>query len=385
MSIQKAVKVVFMKKRNLIAVLAALGIVCGIFFFARTRSDDSRGTLTIWYVESAVGADRLSKLAEGYNKSTSRAELPVKLKGFADEEALAAAFDSGAPDLVFTSHYRAFDMAARGKLADMSDYIKPSSLAYPKELSSRNECIGKSFFPVGYDVPILLRNTALCQGADLSTLPALTHSAQSYYEKTGTPFYAVDSYSALFFTAFLREGEEFTAELTSKPSEAYALLYNSLAENAYTGAAALYADSAAQRVFSGELACAVTSVSALSLTLESPFAISAVPPLTTESGQGALGEAWGFAVAALGSRSMNDISAFLSYVFSDNRDARLALQSRLVPAQEATLITRDGLYTALLTLDPGGITALPAADSAFCTRRDTFERDFRARMAFLGA
>lgn len=385
MSIESALRIKHMRKRNLIAVLAALGIVCGIFFFARTRSDDSRGTLTIWYVESTVGADRLSKLAEGYNKSTSRAELPVKLKGFADEEALAAAFDSGAPDLVFTSHYRAFDMAARGKLADMSDYIKPASLAYPKELSSRNECIGKSFFPVGCDVPILLRNTALCQGADLSTLTALTLSAQSYYEKTGTPFYAVDSYSALFFTALLREGEEFAAELTSKPTEAYALLYNSLAENAYTGAAALYADSAAQRVFSGELACAVTSVSALSLSLESPFAISAVPPLSTESGQGALGEAWGFAVAALGSRSMNDIATFLSYVFSDNRDARLALQSRLVPAQETSLITRDGLYTALLTLDPGGITALPAADSAFCTRRDTFERDFRARMAFLGA
>lgn len=385
MSIQKAVKVVFMRKRNLIAVLAALGIVCGIFFFARTRSDDSRGTLTIWYVESAVGADRLSKLAESYNKSTSRAELPVKLKGFADEEALAAAFDSGAPDLVFTSHYRAFDMAARGKLADMSDYIKPASLAYPKELSSRNECIAKSFFPVGCDVPILLKNTALCQGADLSTLPALTHSAQSYFDETGAAFYAVDSYSALFFTTLLREGEEFAAELTSKPTETYALLYNSLAENAYTGAAALYADSAAQRVFSGELACAVTSVSALSLTLESPFAISAVPPLTAESGQGALGEAWGFAVAALGSRSMNDIAAFLSYVFSDNRDARLALQSRLVPAQETSLISRDGLYTALMTLDPGGITALPAADSAFCTRRDTFERDFRARMAFLGA
>lgn len=385
MSIQKAVKVVFMKKRNLIAVLAALGIVCGIFFFARTRSDDSRGTLTIWYVESAIGADRLSKLADSYNKSTSRAELPVKLKGFADEEELAAAFDSGAPDLVFTSHYRAFDMAARGKLADMSDYIKPASLAYPKELSSRNECIGKSFFPVGCDVPILLRNTALCQGADLSTFPALTHSAQSYFDETGAAFYAVDSYSALFFTALLREGEEFTAELTSKPTEAYALLYNSLAENVYTGAAALYADSAAQRVFSGELACAVTSVSSLALTLESPFAISAVPPLTTESGQGALGEAWGFAVTALGSRSMNDIAAFLSYVFSDNRDARLALQSRLVPAQETSLITRDGLYTALLTLDPGGITALPAADSTFCTRRDAFERDFRARLAFLSA
>lgn len=384
MSTQKAVKVVFMKKRNLIAVLAALGIVCAVFFFARTRSDDSRGTLTIWYVESALGADRLSKLAESYNKSTSRAELPVKLIGFADEEALASAFDSAAPDLIFTSHYRAFDMAGRGKLADMSAYIKPDSLAYPKELSSRNECIGKSFFPVGCDVPILLENTELCQGADLSTLPALTASAQNYYDETGKPFYAVDSYSALFFTALLREGEEFTAEFTSKPTKAYALLYNSLAENAYTGAAALYDDSAAQKVFSGELPCAVTYVSALPMTLESPFAISAVPPLSEESGQGALGEAWGFAVTALGSRSMNDIAAFLSYVFSDNRDARLALQSRLIPAQETSLITRDGLYTALMTLDPGGITALCASDSAFCTQRDTFEREFRARMAFLG-
>lgn len=373
-----------MKLRNLIAVLAASAIVAGVYLFAVTREDESRGAVSVWYVEGGLADDELAEAVRDYNKSSSRGELPVKLVAFESEAAMAEAFDADAPDLVFCSHYRAFDMHSRSKLADISVQLGADAPDYPKELSSRSVCIGKSFFPVGADVPVLLVNSALAQGAELADMSALSASAEEYRAAVGAPFYAVDSYSALFFTELLREGEEFSATLEAKPSEAYAVLYNLLAENAYTGAMAILPQgTAADAVVRGELACAVVMTSALPSRLGSALAVRTVPPLAAGGGSGTVGTAWGFAVPAMGSRSTADIAAFLSWLFSGNRDARLALQCRLTPAQPSSLITNDTLWSTLLTLDPGGIVALPSPDGAFAAHQETFETDFRARMAFL--
>ncbi len=372
-----------MKIRNLLAVLAALAIVGGIYAFAVSRPDDARGAITVWYVEGGTMSDNFVSLAAGYNKSISRASLPVRCVAFADEEAMAAAFDEGAPDLVLCSHYRAFDMHARGRLADVSAALGGGAPDYPKALSSRSASIGASYFPVGSEVQVLLVNTALTAGRDLTTLEALSASAAEYSAAEGRPFYAVADYAALFFTEFLREGEEFGADDAARAAKVYKHIYNLLAENAYAGALALPDGGEAAAVSAGELGCAVVGTTELPKKPSRGVEILPVPPLTAESGEGALGKTWGLAVVAGGSRSTGDIASFLTWLFSSNRDTRLALQAQLVPAQGGSLITRDALWSALTALDMGKVVALPSADSEFAANRADFERRTRSRLSFL--
>lgn len=372
-----------MKIRNLLAVLAALVIVGGIYIFAVSRPDDARGAITVWYVEGGTMSDEFVALAAGYNKSISRASLPVQCVPFADEDAMAAAFDTQAPDLVLCSHYRAFDMYARGKLTDISAALGDNAPDYPRALSSRSACIGASYFPVGAEVQVLFVNTALTAGRDLTTLEALSAAAEEYRSETDKPFYAAADYAQLFFTEYLREGEEFDAASAARSSKVYKHIYNLLAENAYTGALSLTSGDEVSAVSAGELGCAVVGTTALPKKLGRGVSVLPVPPLTSAGGEGALGEAWGLAVVARGSRSTGDISAFLAWLFSSNRDTRLALQTQLVPARTSSLITRDALWSALIALNTGEIVALPPADSDFAANRADFERDIRARLAFL--
>ena len=160
-----------MKIRNLLAVLAALVIVGGIYIFAVSRPDDARGAITVWYVEGGTMSNEFVARAAGYNKSISRASLPVQCVPFADEDAMAAAFDTQAPDLVLCSHYRAFDMHARGKLTDISAALGDNAPDYPRALSSRSACIGASYFPVGAEVQVLFVNTALTAVTPFGVMP----------------------------------------------------------------------------------------------------------------------------------------------------------------------------------------------------------------------
>ena len=356
-----------MKIRNLLAVLAALVIVGGIYVFAVSRPDDARGAITVWYVEGGTMSNEFVALAAGYNKSISRASLPVQCVPFADEDAMAAAFD----------------MHARGKLTDISAALGDNAPDYPRALSSRSACIGASYFPVGAEVQVLFVNTTLTAGRDLTTLEALSAAAEEYRTETGKPFYAAADYAPLFFTEYLREGEEFDAGSAARSSKVYKHIYNLLAENAYTGALSLSAVDEVSAVSDGELGCAVVGTTALPKKLGRGVSVLPVPPLTAAGGEGELGEAWGLAVVARGSRSTGDISAFLAWLFSSNRDTRLALQTQLVPARTSSLITRDALWSALIALNTGEIVALPPADSDFAANRADFERDIRARLAFL--
>lgn len=372
-----------MKTRNLIIVLLALSIVGGIFIYARTRPDDARGVVSVWCVDGGTASGAIVELANEYNHSLSRAQLPVEITRFTDEAELAAALDFGTPDIILCTHYRAFEMHARGKLADISSALDAAALEYPMALSSRSTSIGVSFFPIGMQAQVLLVNTALCGEAELTTMDALSRSAQNYYSETGAAFYAVDSYSALFFTELLREGDEFTAQLLEKPTGAYKALYNLLAEDVYSGALLPACDDAAARILSGDLACAIVPTSALPNNLGRGFEVRPVPPLYQENDSGYLGEAWGLAVTAGGSRSADDIASFISWLLSGNRGVKSALECGLIPAQESTLTTHDALWSALIAVYRGKTAALPTADSEYAQGCEAFESEFRERLRFL--
>ena len=237
------------KLRSLLGVLLAAVIAGGFIFYIASRPDESRGTVVIWYVEDDPLSAGLKKLAVEYNNSHARSSLPVKLRCFSDEDALAGAFETGAPDILLCSHYRAFDMDRRGKLTDISGDLGKSGPEYPKTVSSRGSSIGKSFFPVGLDMQALLINHSLCTSGSFDTMDALCAAAGAYRAETGKAFFAVDSYSSLFFTELLREDEEFTAAVPiNSADESAVTLYNLLAECAYDGSITVSADSAASAV-----------------------------------------------------------------------------------------------------------------------------------------
>ena len=374
-----------MKLRNLLGVVLAAVIAGGILYFVLFRGGGGEGGyVTAWYVEGSTAAEGFKAAVEDYNAGLSRSAMPVKLTGFKDENALASAFETETPDILLCTHYRAFDMHARGKLTDISAALNSRVPDYPKGTASRSAAIGKSFFPIGADVQALLVNEALCDASGFETLEALCAAARQYTEEMGEPFFTADSFAALFFTTLLREGEEFTAQAApGARSESYIKLYNLLTEAAYDGAMTAEDEpGAAAQVYNGALPCAVVSVSQLAAK-KSGFGVYPVPPLSAESGSGMLGEAVGLAVTAGGSRSNGGIAAFISWLFSGGRDIKLALQCSLVPAQSGTINTRDAHWSALMKLGAGEIIAMPVQESEFIENRAAFEAEFRRSMEFL--
>lgn len=367
---------IHVKSRGIPAVLLALIIVlCAAVYFA--RPNESRGTVTIWYLEDDVLAAGLESAAESYNSSLFLRSLPVTLKSFPDEDALAAAFESAAPELLLCSHYRAFDLESRGKLRDLSAALDGAP-DYPKGVLSRGGGVGKSYFPVGCDVPVLLVNKTLFPDASFKNLEALCEAALKYTASCGKPCFSVESFSALFYTCLLREGEEFDAQ--DEKSENYIKLYNLLAGCVYSGALSLSGDPAGG-VYGGELAFAAVMSSSLK-DASDDFAVLSLPSLGDTDSKDSFGVAYGLAAVAGSGGSGDDAAAFIKWLFSGSRDIKLALGGSLVPSRQGSSAALDARTNGLLEQE-GGIVSLPALDSAFEENRADFEESFRARMALL--
>lgn len=363
------------KKRRALSVALAFIIALGIAaFIMHPRA--ALGEVTLWYIEEDALGEGLEKLAEEYNSSLFRSGKAVELKAFADEKALAEAFEVNAPDLLLCSHYRAFDLASRGVLTDVSALLSAAP-DYPQAVLSRGDSIGKSFFPIGCDVPVLLVSEERCPESGFESMDALAAAALDYTAETGEPYFSADSFSALFYTCLLREGEEFDAE--DRKSEAYIKLYNLLAGCAYSGALSL-SDNPADEVYAGKLACAEVFCSSLHST--DGFDVYPLPSLSGTDSSDSIGEAYGLAVTAREEERGKDAAAFISWLFSGGRGVKLAAGCSFVPAQESADIDGDALAPSLMELQ-GALISLPAPSSAFSENADGFEANFRARMAFL--
>lgn len=369
--------------KGLLGVILAFLIAGGVIYFLSTRPDESRGTVSIWYVGQSGLSAGLEELCGEYNGSHPRTTLPVSLRAFESEDELAAECEKALPDLILCSHTRAFGLGARSMLTELDAELE-RAVDYPMAFSSRNAAIGRSFFPVGCDIQVLLINSAFGADYGFESFAELAEAAQEYTAANKQPFFAVDDYAALFFTQLLREGEEFTGSVRrGAESENYKALYNLLAECAYTGALST-GKAGAKDVCEGRLPCALTYTSALHGLDCRDVTLRAMPPLSDENDAGSrLGTAYGLAVTAGGSRSAGDIAAFLDWLFSGGRDTKLALGAALVPAQTGRVVTRSALWEALLSFDDGSITALPGSDAEFSAKRAEFDTELRGKMAFL--
>ena len=177
--------------------------------------------------------------------------------------------------------------------------------------------------------------------------------------------------------------EEFDAGSAARSSKVYKHIYNLLAENAYTGALSLTSGDEVSAVSAGELGCAVVGTTALPKKALSRRLRSARAAADGGGRRGRAGR--GVGARRGGARQPQHRGHFgvsrVALLLQPRHAPRAANPAR--PRADKLLITRDALWSALIALNTGEIVALPSADSDFAVNRADFERDIRARLAFL--
>lgn len=326
-------------KRLLSLLLALVLLLCGC------GKPQTRGAVTLWCASDDPLLPAIRAAAEDYG-------YPVALREFADGEALLNALNTARPDLLLCSHTLAFRLAGKGLLA-----ISASAVRYPDALAGRDESIGRSVFPIGSRVQLLLRRDAEAP-TDFLSLCAWA-SAQK------RPCFAADSYADLICQAMLGAGEFHADREKDCFSPAFQTAWNALAECAFSGS--LYTGEAAsgtldaQLVYSDRLSGGVPA----GFTLAAPAASPRLADLRC--------------LALM--RPARGASAFVSWLFAENRTAQLALQSGLIPALPGGEAS-DAFSALLLSLREEPLW-LADGESDYVKNRAAFEVSFREAMDLL--
>lgn len=234
---------------RLAILLIAAGLCAGMFFYNRETPLPKTETLRLWYAEGDCDSAAMESLITRCRKETN---IQLRATAFADEEKLGAAFEGltgrafEAPDLLFCSHVRAARFEESGGLAEAA-----SPLPVPETLSDSFPAAGRSFFPIGSRLPVLLVNTALTDGSYENFEGLLAAAGEA-------PFLGCDCAASLLYTEAAAKGIRLTGDAAFDMKDGQvSALYNALAKAAFHGGFILR-ERAADFVRTGQLACAVT-------------------------------------------------------------------------------------------------------------------------------
>lgn len=363
----------------LLAAACVLLCACG-----GSSKEPVRDAVSIWYLEGDPLAAELAALAREYNESVEGELLGVALRPFSDEETLGAAFETARPDLLLCSYQKAEALYERGVLRDIGAALETDAPQYADELCARFVSMGRGFFPIGSAVQLLYYQEGALTAEQLSDPDALFTYAALQGSQTHLPFFTADSYAKLFYELLLSLDTEFHADRALDLRQVnYVYLYNLLAEAAYEGSLVSMDYSGAELVSGGYLPCAAVSSASLSSAPTDGFSFSALPHF--QGGRDCVGDMSGLAVTARSGRSIRSISAFLRFLFSENRAADLSLQSGLLPAMEGAALTEETpLSLALMELYEGYGLHLPDTAGDYMKNRSAFETEFRRALSLLG-
>ncbi len=325
------------------------------------------GAVTLWCAEDDPLLPLLRQAVEEYNSGTGGGALPVTLRAFADGEALVNALNTARPDLLLCSHTLAFSLEDRGLLTESG-----VSVPYPEELSARSGRVGRSLYPLGSRIQLLLSREGLSE----PDLAALCEKCAAYGGEKRLPYLAVDSYADLLCQVLLGSGE-FHADRAKDCFHApFREAWNALAEAAFSGG--LYVgEEPALSLFAGGVPNALVFSDTLTGGIPEGCALSA--PDT--GGLPLLADLRCLAVLTREGRQQRGTAAFLTWLFSAERAARLALSGGLIPALPCAA-DGDALSELLLTLRERPLWFADGG-SDYVKNRAAFERDFRAAMDLL--
>lgn len=336
-------------------------LLCLLLTGCGAQKTDS-AALSLWCAADDPLLPALREAAESYNRSRKSGALPLAIREFEDAAALTNALNTARPDLLLCSHTLAFSLSDRGLTTDAG-----LVLSYPESLAARAEGVGRSVFPLGSRVQLLVSRESV--PADLAALCALA-------AESGGPYLAADSYADLLCQAVLGSGEFHAAREKDCFNAAFREAWNALAEAAFSGGIAA-GDAAAFSLSERGLPAAYVYSDSLAAGL--PAGCTLTAPDT--GGLPRLADLRCLAVMAREGRPQQSAAAFLRWLFSGERPACLALGAGLIPALPGGEET-DALTALLLELrdDP-----LFFADggSDYVKNRAAFEQEFRSVLDLL--
>ncbi|MGN0981558.1 MAG: hypothetical protein ACI4O0_01570 [Candidatus Limivicinus sp.] len=314
-----------------LAVLLAAAAFLIIYRFSTPGRSSQQ--LKLWYVSGDFSPAVMELLAGHYNEQRRREDYPVSLQAFATEEELAAAFAQSRPDLLLCSYDRAASLGSREQLAELVG----ADWDYLPEIEDSLPYAGRSFFPLGSAVPLLVVNDgALAEAgiqADFASLEGLCATAEAYYEQTGKPFFTAGAVSPMLAVWCSSLGYELHGDMERDAlSEVFCRVYNQLAQCAYDGCFLPPLENFTDYVETGELPCAlISSTQAVSLADGCTLALLPLP----EGGEAVyVPELMGLAVTGANSYALPSAKAFILWL-RDNYSPWDALALGLVPAGTA--------------------------------------------------
>ena len=327
----------------LAALLAAAALLIPYRFSSPGRNGQQ---LKLWYVSGEFSPADLELLASRYNDQRQGEHYALEVRGFATEEELAAAFEQSRPDLLLCSYDRAASLGSREQLAELVG----ADWDYLPEIEDSLPYAGRSFFPLGSAVPLLVYNQAALESAGItasfSSLEELYAAAEAYREKTGKPFFTAGAVTPLLaaWCGSLGYALQGDAERDAL-HESFCRVYNGLAQCAYDGCFLPPTGDAPGLVEVGELPCAlISSIQATTLA----DGCAAVPLPLPEGGAAVyVPEIMGLAVTGANSYALPSARAFLLWL-REYYSPWDALSLGLVPAGAAADCEPDLALSQLL-------------------------------------
>lgn len=359
-----------MKKCVLILILisALLLSACG-------KAPESRDSVSIWCLEDEAILPQLNKAIEKYNKSVKGDCLPVSVRSFSDFDALAEGFNALPPDLIICTQAKAEELNSMGLCRDIGSLFIGREIEFTDYIRQRSLLNGRSYFPVGGDVPFLCGSDE--QGFE--DFKALCKAAQEQGEKEGLPFLALERLPELFYYEMLSADKEFHAVREKDlKSPVYKEIYNGVAEGLFSGGIILQDKDSVALMKNGHLPFA--GVFGSSLQGMDLSGLNTVPMPSMNADGGIYGRSSGFAVCIRDGREQRSAAQFLSWLFSDERAAELSLKSGLVPFTSAEKIQGENSFEQLLlSISRERELHLPEYDCDFVKNQDNFYENFKAQ------
>lgn len=327
--------------------------------------------LTVWCTADAPITAALAELTNEYNALPGQS-MPVQLKVFPSELAMAEAFNSLRPDLLLCSHDRASTLELSGLLSSVPGLGEKIAASVNDGFSSFS---AGSFIPLGSEAPLMV-----CAPGTSFTPLTLSELADAAAEFSGE-FMAVSSWADIFAAAFCESGGEFFCELEKDAkSNEFSELYNLFAELSYTGKLR-FSGHPAELAAEGKVRCAIVSSCELSGMELDGCSICAMPDMYGEPSQ-FMSSVWGFAVTAASGRSAAPAAAFIDWLLEGSRLGDMALRCGLIPASVCT-VRSTPLYAALFDIYRNNRLYMAPGGCPYFILRHDFDSEVSAALARL--
>ena len=370
---------------RILCLLLVLALLCGCGAGAPEAAPEAPEPVTLWLWEGEPCAAALAALASEYD--AGRPERPVSVRVFESENAMGAALNEGRPDLLLCSGERAVALYAQGKLRDAAP-----GAAFLPALTEIDECVGRAYFPLGAELPLLAVNAALYlaspatdgvgEGA-LSRVGSLCSLAAAHGMASEQPFFAAGSWAEFFALCLHQAGEPFDGRASSLSRGAHAAaLYNMLAEAAYARGLYVGAEDAGELVRRGYVVCALLPSRALASDTEG---LMCYPAPVFDGGDALYPAAlWGLAVTAAEDEPLDGVEPFLAWLFEPERSAALAADEGLLPPLAIDSEGAEGSpEEALRRAAQSATLVLPDGKAAWREHAADFDQELRAALALL--